>query len=124
MANFNLGEETKKILSLKAEEARLNGLVKVLNAERKELEITVVRHMQEIGIDRLGIEGANLSVQHKRLPQVASWDEFYDYIHSNNASYLMQRRVSSTAIDELSAEGIEIPGIEFYEEDRLSVKRS
>lgn len=111
------------ILDYKATESELNKRLSQIKEERKAVERQVIEWMQDQGLERTGIGAANVSVQRKRHPQVTDWDAFYEFIYKNNAAYLMQRRVSSTAVEEFVNSGEDVPGIEYYEEDVLSVRR-
>lgn len=50
-----------------------------------------------------GIAGkvARATVVTKDEPQVEDWDKFYAYVHKKKAYYLLQRRISGTAIKEV-----------------------
>lgn len=53
----------------------------------------------------------------KERAQVIDWPSFYEYIKTNDAFDLLQRRVNEAAIEE---RGGEVPGVEMYEYEDLS----
>ena len=119
-----IDERVDKILEIKDSIEDLNRQIKELNDVRKQLEREVIASMQEQGLERSGVKNANLTIQHKKYPQVVDWDALYDFIYRNNAAYIMQRRVSSKAVEEFLLTGIDVPGVTFYEEDTLSLRKT
>ena len=67
--------------------------------------------------------GLNIRVklQTKSKPQATDWDKVYQYMVMEDAMDLMQKRLHEGAIKLRLDDGIEIPGIEFYEVNDLSV---
>jgi hypothetical protein len=119
----NLNELITEILEIKENEKTLSDQGKALKKDREALEYRVLGMMQELGLERTGIGAANVIIVHKKFAQVDDWDAFTPFVHKNNALYLMQRRLSQKAVEEFAAQGEEIPGIAYYEEDQLSVRK-
>ena len=61
-----------------------------------------------------GIAGkvARVQLGSKVVAQVADWPAFYKYVKKNDAFYLMQRRLSDSAITEIWEDGKKVPGVE------------
>lgn len=120
---MTLKELAHAILESKDLEGELSRRISKLKENREFLQRQVISLMKDMGVDRTGIDVANMAIQTKKYPQPADWDQIYDYIYQNNAGYLLQRRLSSRAINEVFENGEEVPGISFYEQDELSVTR-
>jgi len=112
-----------QILEFKAQETALAKEASAIKAVREELEKEVLDYMKDLGLERSGIGAANVMVQRKRHPQVKNWDEVYEFMLEHNAPYILQKRLLASAIEEFEELGEPVPGIEFYEEDRLVVRR-
>ena len=121
--DLTLSELLDKSTALRDEAADHERIAKDLKAEKRIIDQMVVDMMQSMGISRTGTDKVNATVIHKRLPNVTDWDAFYSYVNENDAPYLLQRRVSQKAIEEIIELGGEVPGIEFYEEDQLSLRK-
>jgi hypothetical protein len=104
-----------RISSLEAEAKRLK-------EERKGHELEILAYLEAQGAVMSGVGDTIVSMEVKRHPQVTDWAVFYEYLHERKAYYLLQRRVSTTAIKEL-ADLEEIPGISFYEEPTLKTRK-
>ena len=61
-----------------------------------------------------GIAGkvARVQLGSKVVAQVADWPALYKYVKKNDAFYLMQRRLSDSAITEIWEDGKKVPGVE------------
>lgn len=112
-----------QILDYKEQERSLAKEASAIKAVREECEREVLNYMKALGLERSGIGAANVMVQTKRHPQVKSWDLVYEFMLQNNAPYILQKRVLASAIEEFESLGEPVPGIEFYEEDQLVVRR-
>lgn len=84
---------------------------KILGERVKELELLVQDKMDEIGLTSAKGEHAQCSLTEQTVPTITNWDAFWDYIKENNASYMIQRRVSASAYADLLKAGEEVPGL-------------
>jgi len=64
-----------------------------------------------------------VKLQTKSKPQATDWSLVYDYMIQNDAMDLVQKRLTESAVNARLEDGIEIPGIEFYEVNDLSVAK-
>ena len=123
LPEISLGDLIEQILAFKEAERELNQQLAELKKTRDELEAQVLQIMKDQGLERTGVSGANVIIQRKRFPQVKDWDLVYEFMYQNNAAYILQKRLLSSAVEEFEALGEPIPGVEFYEEDQLTVRR-
>lgn len=56
------------------------------------------------------------------VPQVANWDEFYEFIHEKKYYHMLQRRPAVKACQELWGQGGAIPGVEKFTSMKVNVK--
>ncbi len=103
---------------IRAEEKELN----LRKDELKQLSLDIMHKMDEVGVDRLGGRTANVSIAEQEVPTVKDWDAVYDYIKSQDAFYLLQKRMSAAAFRELLAMGQTIPGVEIYKDRKLNLR--
>jgi hypothetical protein len=75
--------------------------------------------------DATGIAGkvCRASVVVKSQPRVEDWDLLYAHVKKHNAFELLQRRVSSTAIEERWEHGKEVPGVGHFNVVSISLNK-
>ncbi len=56
-------------------------------------------------------------------PTVKDWPKFYAYIRENNAFEMLERRPGKAAIKERWEDGVNVPGIEKFPVDKLSITK-
>lgn len=100
----------------------LNESLKFHDNQLKEVEYKLLNKMKEQGIRTTGNDFANVTYVSKELPNVEDWDAFYDYIYQNNAGYLLQRRPSAKALEELVRLEGDVPGITFFTKESVSIR--
>ncbi len=63
--------------------------------------------------DASGIAGrlARVQITTKIIPTVEDWDKLYAFVKKQNAFYLLQRRVSESAVKELWENNKQVPGV-------------
>jgi outer membrane murein-binding lipoprotein Lpp len=119
---MNLNELAKKVNDLKTNRATLNRQVADLEIEIKEVEADIFDAMTQQGVSRFANDEVSISLKIDTLPTVKDWDAVYAYIANNDAFYLLQRRLKTTAVAELREAGEALPGIEYLETPSLSYR--
>ena len=118
---ITIGELVEAYNKCGAEIKRLEAEAKKLKEEQQGWELQILAHLEAQGQTMSGVGNTIVSIEKKKHPQINDWEAFYKYIKDNNAFYLLQRRPSSAAVQELAA--IEdVPGVGFYEETRLKTR--
>lgn len=115
-----IADHAEEYASLSKSIKELNDLLKTLEDARKKCanEIIAALDAQRVGMAAVGKHTFRVST--KKHPNVSDWEAFNAYIKEHDALYLLQRRISTKAIEELAALE-DIPGISFYEGRELSI---
>ena len=115
--------------SIKDKIAKLNKEVSLLTAKRNELEESIIEDLTASGLSlaRTNAMDENgkritVSVNAEDVANVIDWPAFEEYVYKNHALYLLQRRPSNPSYrEEVAAKG-EIPGVETFTKQKLSLK--
>ena len=93
-------------------------------AERDAAELALMDAMEEQGVTRINDGEVTFTRVDRPLPTAVDWDDIYHFMEEEKAFYLLERRISSRAFNDLLAarEGEAIPGIDTYVKRQLSVK--
>lgn len=92
------------------------------------LETAVQRAMEKSGTEEepLRMAGglrASAILADVANPAVKDWDEFGAYVQEHDAMYLLQRRVSSTALLQELTTAVKIPGVEMETFKKLNIRK-
>ena len=120
-----LGECIDKLYKLRAQRLEQEREIK----ERKRTESAYKNHiialLREASLEGGRGEGANASITVDDVPTAKNWDEIWAHIEENDAHDMVQRRLSSQAVKLRWEAGEEVPGIEHFTVEDLSLtKRS
>lgn len=101
--------EQKKVDGLAAQEAKLRSII-IARLKNDELE---------------GAKGkvANATITSSKQARMLDWPAFWEYCKENNGHDLIQKRVSITAVRARWEEGVDVPGLEEFELDDLSLTK-
>lgn len=105
----------REIKELRAEKAGLNARIKDIDARLAALEGDLVDTMTNNGMDKATSEGLSMTLTIKTIPAVEDWDAVYEYVYSNKAAYLFQKRLTATTMQELRDAGYEVPGVRWLD---------
>lgn len=123
MSGFN--EQIAELAEAKAALSAANKEAKALKATHDELEGALIKSLKDAGLDRVSAGGFTASHNVEIVASVNDWESFYAYVKENDAFYLLQKRVASSAYRELLAiEGESPPGTEPHEKDKLSFTKA
>lgn len=118
-------EEARRLRMLKDKYDLAAADAKSAEAEYKDQCQTILDLMEAQGISATKIPGvATLSVTSKDVAVAEDWAQIYDWALENQMLHIFQRRLSSTAVDELAAQGQEIPGIGRMNTRTLNVRKA
>jgi len=99
----------EELLVLKKE---LTDELKEINESIKKLEGKILTTIQQFGADRVVVDDKRYEVFDDVVFNATDWDEFYNYIFENKAAFLLQKRLSTKALDELLELDELPPGVE------------
>lgn len=102
---------------------RLAKELKAVAGEIKAVDVKLLAKIQQFGADSTNVEGKRYAVNDKIVYNAKDWDEFYAYVLENQAMYLLQKRLSTKAMDELLELDELPPGIEPFEITELRVTK-
>jgi hypothetical protein len=71
-----------------------------LDAQMKNAEAFLLNHLNESGLDRVGVGAGTVFVQVKTMPSIKDKGALIDFIKQTGNVELLQARVSSTAVKE------------------------
>lgn len=108
----NLGATIDAYRNLYDQRAELNRQVKQIEADMKLLEGDLLRDMDALGIDSARGKTASLRINENVYPSVQDWDQVYEFVKSNDAWYLLERRMTTLAYRQMQEAGEDIPGVE------------
>jgi hypothetical protein len=80
----------------------------------------LVDSMRAANISAIGGALYSVTLRSNDKPTVTDWKKFYAYIKKNGAFELLERRVSSSAVEERWQDVKEVPGVGKFPVDKLS----
>lgn len=118
----NIGAEIDrafKALDVYRKAAETADALKKTADEKKE---SVLRLLQDAGIDQARGELGTVSINRKDVPQVEDWAALYAWVVKNKAPEIFQRRLSTEAWSERLKDGVTIPGTSKFVNVTLSMR--
>lgn len=124
--SLNLGQLADEIYAKNAALASANAVVKGIEAEKRELENTLLAAMQDAGTDIIRGSDATVSISEVVRPQLKDFDLFAKFVLRKKALHLFERRIASSAYKELKDElgGKPIPGVDEFTQTRLNIRKA
>lgn len=119
-----LGVISDEILAVQKRIKQLNDDVDALEAKKKALGGELILAAQAVDLDKGGGRVSTFKVEPHTSPHVADWDAFYEYIYEKKYLHLLQRRPGVLACAELWEKGVEIPGVEKFTQNKVTVKEA
>jgi hypothetical protein len=96
---------------IKRETEQLNNRLKDLKTAQDEIDLALLKKMDAEGLSRTANGDYSVSINEDTVPEVEDWDALYNHVISTRDFSLIQRRVSSTAYQELLKLGEGVPGL-------------
>lgn len=89
------------------------------------IERHLLEKMQTQGLKSMPTAVGTAYIQHRTAASVADWDSLLNFIRTNEAWSMLEKRVSKAAVEEYRAANDEMPpGINWNESVVVNVKRS
>lgn len=125
MSDLNNKEILVKLKKVSDRKDEIKAEEKTLNAEKEYLTGLLIPMMRAEGIDKFSTKGVGTaSIKPKVVYPVKDWDKVHKFIVENDEPSLLQKRISESKMAELLEGGIEVPGVERIEIDKLNFRRS
>lgn len=109
---------------LREEKRDLEARIKVIDGLLDDNEQEILAIAGELGLDRFAVGKLSFSVSRNVVGNVTDWDQVWDYILTNQATHLVQRRLSNAAYKELLDTEGEMPGVEPFTKISLNMRKS
>lgn len=122
-ANASVHDLMAAVAEKDADVKEINKQWKEAKGEREVYAEKLLEKIREMGdLENIRKGGYSATVSKVEVPNPKDWDQIYEYIKENDALYLLERRLMSTAWRELHNAGIEIPGVEASTRVDVSVR--
>lgn len=109
---MNLGELIDHRAGLKRARAEAQAIVDGIDDEAKEIERQIIALMRESNLGVAAGSIAKVVLKEDLQPNAKDWDKVYEYIRTNNAFYLLQKRLAAGPLREMHNAGQTIDGVE------------
>lgn len=106
----------EQMRAVQQEEQRLKALL-------DENEAAIIALLDEQGVSRSGVGPYSMSISETVVGNVENWDSVYEYILTNNAFHLLQRRLANAAYKEILDGGEAIEGIVPFTKRSLNFRK-
>jgi hypothetical protein len=96
-----------------------------IDAQMKNAEGFLLNHLNESGLDRVGVGAGTVFVQVKTMPSLKDKGALIDFIKQTGNVELLQARVSSTAVKEYMDRNNQMlpPGVEITTARGITIRR-
>ena len=96
---------------------------KVLNAQEDYIQKLLLSKLGEEGLEKASAERGTASRKESRFPSIKDWPAFLAWVIEFGHSELLKKAVNSAPARALEETGVEIPGVEWYEDVSLGFRR-
>jgi len=111
-----------ELSALETERLSLDRKSKALKDAENDFKARIMKEMNYLGITVIaGNGGRRASVQVSIEPVVHDWGQVLQYIKETEAMELLHRRLTVSAVKERWESGVNIPGVDRYEEHKLTL---
>ena len=119
----------EKIYELRDRKAALQEEINKIKEAEEKLEGFLLWSLQNSGLTKMGVESPTLGKvtifsRTKTSYRVGDWDTVLSYIQTHNAYDLLVKNVSSTAVKEFAEQGMEVPGLDVFQEEVVSIRKT
>lgn len=118
-----IGACADRLYELKTNRLAAQKAIQVLEDEEKALKNHIIDTLPKSESSGVAGKVARVTVITKQVPQLADDDKFYAYVTKTKRFDLLQKRLSSAAIEEIWETGKEVPGVEHFQVVSLSLNK-
>lgn len=119
-----IGDIITELVLVRDERRAVKERDKELYKQYEALSEEILRRMDEEGVPKVSGPTATASVTEQEVVAFEDFDAFSEYVVTNSATYLFQRRPAQAAILELMKGGEEIPGIRTFTKRGLNLRKT
>lgn len=121
---MSIGEKIDALYAKRAERLALEKEVKAMKELETALREEVIHALHDVGLASARGAAATATIQKSVAPIVTDWDKVYQYIQENNRFDLLHQRLTVEAWRDLRNEGVELPGVESFNKEDLSLTKA
>lgn len=121
MTNDSIGIHIKRLHAIREEKRAIEKELKAVEERYKHLERHIMELLDKDEVTRAACKEASVGITESVHPSVEDWDKFYEYIHDNEAFYLLERRPASRACREMFELQTPIPGVVPFTKRKLTL---
>jgi hypothetical protein len=113
-----------ELFLLREQRRKLAETDKDLRDQYSELEARLIAALDQQEATQARGRSATATLNEEELATVVDWDQVHEFIRSQNAFFLLQRRINSAAWREAAAErGEPIPGTTVFKRRTIALRR-
>lgn len=116
-----LASKADQYLATRKRRLALQRETDAIDVEEKKLKQELMLALRRGEAKAIGGQTVTLTLKTKNVATAKDWAKIHKYIVDNDAWDIMQKRLTQTAVDARWDEGIQIPGIEAFPTDELSI---
>jgi len=120
---MNIGETIAYLYRVKQIKAKLNKRIKDLSDASAEAEQTLIRLIKETGTQGLHTDKISVTISEQSFGDIENYEAFEAYMKETDSLFLLQRRLSQAAYNDLKAAGETIPGVKDFTKTTLSLRK-
>jgi len=98
--------------------------VDALSAEETALKDAVIDRLPTSDLTGASGKVGRVTVIQDEVPQVEDWDAFYKYMMKKKAFEMLQRRLSTKAVEERLSAGEKVPGVKMFKFKKVSITKA
>lgn len=122
-AEVTLADLANRRDALRERKRELDAEVKDIEKSLAANELEIIERLDDMGVNKFAVGKLSFSISENIVGNVEDWDQVYDYIKSNSAFHLVQRRLANAAYKELLDMGEELPGVVPFTKRTLNFRK-
>lgn len=107
----------------RTERLAISKQVTALEAQEAELKAKLIAQFKAEGSTASGGKTAIAKLVIKQEPTAGNWDSLYAHIRTTGEFELLYRRINPASIKERKDQGVDVPGIEWFPVESLSLSQ-
>lgn len=125
MTRLSIGAQIDRLFKMRekiaADQKKVDEQKKKLKAFKEQL----IETFKKQNIESSRGDLATVTLKKEVVPNPVDWDDFYQWMYEEHAGHMLYKRVSASAYREMLElrGGEEIPGLESFETEDLSIRR-
>lgn len=119
----NLADLADLYYQTKEERLALDRKAEEKKSYETQLRQALLTNPEKSGATAIGGKLIRASLVRKEVPQVKDWEALYSYVAKSRNFFLLQKRLSTSAVAELWESGQQVPGVDSVTVTDLSINK-